>query len=112
MVQKHIVQLIDDIDESEAAETIIFGVDGVTYEIDLSATHAAQLRDALATYVAHARRTSSRGGERSSSRRPTPARVDREQIAAIREWARSNGHSVGSKGRIPAHIVDAYHSSH
>ena len=111
MVAKHIVQLIDDIDASEATETIIFGVDGATYEIDLSAEHAAHLRDALAVYVAHARRTSSRAVERGSARRAVAPRVDREQIAAIREWARANGHSVGSKGRIPAHIVDAYNSS-
>jgi hypothetical protein len=110
MVQKHIVQLIDDIDASEAAETIVFAVDGVSYEIDLSTQHAAQLRDALALYVAHARRGSPRGGERAPARRGAPARVDREQIAAIRDWARANGHSIGSKGRIPAHIVEAYNS--
>ena len=114
MVAKHIVQLIDDIDASEAAETIVFAIDGATYEIDLSAEHAAQLRDALAVYVANARRAPSRG-ERSgsSSRRSSSApRIDREQISAIREWARSNGHSIGSKGRIPGHIVEAYHSAH
>ena len=61
MVAKHIVQLIDDIDASEAAETIVFAIDGATYEIDLSAEHAAQLRDALAVYVANARRAPSRG---------------------------------------------------
>ena len=110
MVAKHIVQLIDDIDSSDAAETIVFSVDGAAYEIDLSAEHAAQLRDALALYIAHARRTTSRGGH-GPSRRGGSARVDREQIAAIREWARSNGHEIGSKGRIPRHIVDAYHSA-
>ena len=107
MAQRHIVQLIDDIDSSEAAETIVFGIDGVTYEIDLNTDHAAQLRDALAVYVAHARRSASRSG---SSRRGSSARVDREQISAIREWARANGHSIGSKGRIPAHIIEAYNS--
>ena len=115
MAQRHIVQLIDDLDASEAAETIVFGIDGVTYEIDLNGEHAAQLRDALALYVAHARRTASRGpsrsAERTPSRRTGAARVDREQIAAIREWARANGHTVGSKGRIPGHIVEAFHSS-
>jgi len=111
MAQRHIVQLIDDIDSSEAAETIVFGIDGVTYEIDLNAEHAAALRDALALYVAHARRSASRSGERSASRRGASPRVDREQIAAIREWARANGHTIGSKGRIPSHIVEAYNSS-
>ena len=112
MVAKHIVQLIDDIDESEAAETIVFGIDGARYEIDLSAEHAAQLRDALAVYVANARRSPSRTERPRSSARGSAPRVDREQISAIREWARSNGHSIGSKGRIPGHIVEAYHSAH
>ena len=115
MVAKHIVQLIDDIDSSEAAETIVFAVDGTTYEIDLSAEHATQLRDALAVYVAHARRTFARSADRGGSPRRGSggaARVDREQIAAIREWARTNGHAVGTKGRIPGHIVEAYNSSH
>jgi hypothetical protein len=112
MVQKHIVQLFDDIDESEAVETIVFSVDGASYEIDLSAEHAEQLRDALALYIAHGRRVSGRGSDRSGSpRRSAPARIDREQTAAIREWARSNGHAVGHKGRIPGHIVEAYNAS-
>ena len=37
--------------------------------------------------------------------------IDREQSAAIREWARKNGHNVSSRGRISAEIVEAYHAS-
>ncbi|MCW2495872.1 Lsr2 family protein [Jatrophihabitans sp.] len=113
MVQKHIVQLVDDIDESEAVETVVFSIDGASYEIDLSAEHAEQLRDALALYIAHARRVSGRGSASSSggARRGAPTRIDREQTVAIREWARSNGHAVGHKGRIPGHIIDAYNAS-
>jgi len=62
MAQKHIVQLIDDLDQGAAAETVSFGLDGSSYEIDLSAKNAAKLRDALAVYVANARRASRGGG--------------------------------------------------
>jgi hypothetical protein len=112
MAQKTIVQLIDDLDQGVAEETVSFGLDGAAYEIDLSAENAAKLRDVLAEYVANARR-SGRSGARPAgpSRRGRAARGDREQTQAIREWARKNGHKVGEKGRIPAHILEAYNSS-
>jgi hypothetical protein len=113
MAQKHIVQLIDDIDGGEASETVSFALDGASYAIDLSDNNAAKLRDALAIYIANARR-SSRGPGRpaGSGRRGRGARTDREQTQAIREWARKNGHRVGEKGRIPATILDAYNAAH
>jgi hypothetical protein len=112
MAQKHIVQLIDDLDGGEAAETVPFSLDGSHYEIDLSKKNAARLRDALAVYVASARRAgrSSTRGPVGGARRGRPARTDREQTQAIREWARKNGHKIGEKGRIPAHIVEAYNA--
>jgi nucleoid-associated protein Lsr2 len=113
MAQKHIVQLIDDLDQSVAEETVSFALDGTNYEIDLSAENAAKFRDTLAEYVANARRASRGGGGTrmpSAPRRARPARGDREQTQAIREWARSNGHKIGEKGRIPAHILDAYNA--
>jgi Lsr2 len=114
MAQKHIVQLIDDVDGSSASETVAFGLDGSNYEIDLSAKNAAKLRDSLAGYVASARRatraTTARGS--ASSRRSRTTRPDRAQTAAIREWARKNGHKVGEKGRIPAVVLEAYHAKH
>src|SRR5437763_16290794 len=111
MAQKTIVQLIDDLDQGAADETVRFGLDGTNYEIDLSAKNAAKLRDMLANYVANARRAG-RSGTRSpgNARRGSPARGDREQTQAIREWGRKNGWKVGSKGRIPADLLDAYNS--
>jgi Lsr2 len=111
MAQKTIVQLIDDIDQGAAEETVSFGLDGTTYEIDLSGKNAAKLRDVLAVYVANARRASrSVGRPAGAPRRGRAARGDREQTQAIREWARKNGHKVGEKGRIPAHILEAYNA--
>jgi len=40
--------LEDDLDGSEADETVTFALDGVSYEIDLNAKNAAALRDSLA----------------------------------------------------------------
>lgn len=111
MAQKHIVQLIDDLDEGTADETVAFGIDGAAYEIDLSEKNAAKLRDSLAPYVANARRAGrtlrAPGPASSATKR---ARGDREQTHAVREWARQNGHTIGDKGRIPARILDAYNA--
>lgn len=116
MAQRTIVELIDDLDGGEAGETVEFGVDGVAYEIDLSSNNAEKLRDSLAGYVAHARRA---GGRRKAAARPSGrggggggggrATVDREQNAAIREWARKRGMSVSDRGRIPSEVLEAYH---
>jgi hypothetical protein len=110
MAQIREVRLIDDLDGEAADETIEFGIDGKNYEIDLSKDNASKLRDALAAYVAAARRS---GGRRSrSTASATPARrpsIDREQNQAIREWARKRGMKVSDRGRIPAEVLEAYH---
>jgi hypothetical protein len=115
MAKKVTVTLIDDVDgEAAADETVEFGIDGVSYEIDLSSPNASKLRDELETWVASARRVS--GRRRAKSATPTTApkgrvAVDREQTAAIREWARRNGHKVSTRGRISADITDAYNKA-
>ena len=44
MAQKVQIVLIDDIDGGPADETVYFSLDGVSYEIDLSAPNAVRLR--------------------------------------------------------------------
>ena len=112
MAQKVTVSLIDDMDGDKADETVEFGLDGKSYEIDLSNKNAEKLRDALASYVAAARRPGGRrrsgggGGAAAATRRPS---IDREQNQAIRDWARKRGMKVSDRGRIPADVLDAYH---
>lgn len=114
MAQKVNVVLVDDLDDSEASETVSFSLDGTDYEIDLNDGHAAQLRDAFAPYVGAARRAN-RGGAtaRRSPRpgRPAAAGSDRERVQAIREWARGNGHTVSERGRLSAEVLAAYEAS-
>jgi len=111
MAQKVTVTLVDDIDGSEAEETVEFGLDGATYQIDLSSDNAEALRDALADYVEHARRSGGRkrAAARSVARAPRSATADREQNQAIREWARKQGYKVSDRGRIPSEVVEAFH---
>lgn len=108
MAQKVQVVLVDDIDGGSADETVSFALDGISYEIDLSAANAAALRDAFASWVGHGRRV---GGRSRSGRRPAAARSGARadgESSAIREWARANGHTVNDRGRIPAEVRAAY----
>jgi len=106
VAQRVHVVLEDDLDGSAADETVMFGLDGANYEIDLSAKNAAKLRDALAKYVGVARRTSSRA-RRSGGRGRSSGNA-----AAVREWARSNGYEVSDRGRVPADVKAAYDAAH
>jgi hypothetical protein len=112
VAQKVTVSLIDDLDGDKADETVEFGIDGKSYEIDLSSSNADKLRDALASFVAAARRPGGRrrsgGGAAASAAARRPS-VDREQNQAIRDWARKRGMKVSDRGRIPADVLEAYH---
>ena len=112
MAQKHIVRLVDDLTGDDAEETVTFALDGARYEIDLSSDNAARLRDTLAVYIASARRAAARQAARQAGAPRRGTRADREQTAAIRLWARNSGYEIGDKGRIPGHIIEAYHAAH
>ena len=78
------VRLVDDIDGGEADESVSFGIDGRSLEIDLSSENAEKLRSVLAPYIAAAR-----GGGRPSTRpqsleRPLVERkpVERQPVAS------------------------------
>lgn len=111
MARKVLVRLVDDLDglPSEGVATVTFSLDGVTYSIDLNQANASKLRDGLADYITSARRIGGRmkrgsaaGGRSAGSANDGPA---------IREWAREQGHELAERGRIPSHIVDAYHAA-
>ncbi len=114
MAQKVQVLLLDDLDGGEASETVTFGLDGATFEIDLSEGNAKKLRDLLSNYTGAARRVGSSGGGRRSGRATRTgsgrAPMDRDQAAAIRAWAKKQGLKVSDRGRIPASIVEQYNA--
>jgi len=109
MAQRVSIVLEDDIDGSVADETVTFALDGVTYEIDLNGKNAGALRDALAPYVGHARRSA---GRRASGRPAGGRASGKRDLGDVREWARSNGHKVSDRGRISAEVQAAYDKAH
>jgi hypothetical protein len=108
VAQKVQVLLVDDLDGGTADETVTFGLDGASYEIDLSSGNAGKLRNELAQYLEHARKTT---GGPTRRRRPRSG-AGRQQSAAIREWAKQHGKKISERGRIPAEILAEYEAAH
>ena len=108
MAQKVNIVLVDDLDGGPADENVRFGLDGTNYDIDLSAANAAELRSALERYVAAGRKSS--GGRAARTKAPSGGRGN--ESAQIRQWARDNGYTVNSRGRIQAEIQEAYQKAH
>ncbi|CAM5592387.1 Lsr2 family protein OS=Streptomyces alboniger OX=132473 GN=CP975_16875 PE=4 SV=1 [Streptomyces alboniger] len=101
MAQRVVVTLFDDMDGGEAAETVAFGLDGTSYEIDLSQTNAKKLRTALAPYLEAARKQSRSG----KAYRHTAVTAD---PSAVRAWARSRQMDLPPRGRIPKRVYEAF----
>ena len=113
MAQKVQVVLIDDLDGGDATETVTFGLDGATYEIDLSEQNARQLRDAFASWVGNARRVSGgRAGRPAARRGGSSSSGSSTDTTAIRSWAKDNGYKVSERGRISAEVQEAYAAAH
>lgn len=108
------VVLTDDTDGTPAAETVAFTIDGVAYEIDLSATNAAAFRSVVAPYAQAGRRALAKATKATSPRATTattarrPGGLTPEEAAAIRAWARDNGYEIAERGRIGKDVITAY----
>jgi hypothetical protein len=113
MAQQTTVRFVDDLDGSEAVGTVTFALDNRAYEIDLSDENTDKLHEALAPFIEHGRKAGGRSGGRGRTRgqaamTDTPARPNREETHAIREWARQHGHEVSDRGRISQSVMEAY----
>ena len=107
MAQKVNIVLVDDLDGTEATQTVTFGLDGTTYEIDLNDANADALREAVSGYVGHARKvTGGRRGRKSSGGSSSSNTKD------VREWAKAQGMEVSERGRISADVQQAYDAAH
>lgn len=113
MARRIVHQIVDDLDgtvlDVGEGETVSFSLDGVAYEIDLTESHAAALRDLLAPYMEAGRgiTTTVAGGQTSRKRR----RTGQTDYGPVREWAKANGYSVSERGRVPAAVLEAYEAA-
>lgn len=112
MAQKVHIVLVDDLDGSEATETVSFGLDGTSYEIDLNKKNASAMREALSGYVGHARKVGSAKGRPRRSSASVAASNGGHTAKEIRDWARSNGLDVPDRGRVSADVRQAFDAAH
>ncbi len=99
MAKRELVEYTSDLSgqllEGDGPHTVAFSLDGVEYEMDLTAAEQKQLRDALAPYITKATKAT-----------PTGKRYTKTIVAAdskaVRAWAHAHGHRVPEKGRVPA----------
>lgn len=112
MAQKVDITLVDDLDGGPAAETVIFGLDGKTYEIDLTEANAKEFRDGFVDYLSAARRAGTTQRPKGLTNK-TSKDANKELSKSIREWAATQeGLSIGDRGRIPSTVVAAYQAAH
>lgn len=110
MAQQVIRRQVDDLERHRgnldvvADETVIFGLDGQSLEIDLSKDNAKALRKALAEYVAAARPLI----DQSARKELSPAQAKRAELDDVRRWAAQQGRHISQRGRVPQSILDAY----
>ncbi|BBX83724.1 histone-like nucleoid-structuring protein Lsr2 [Mycolicibacterium aubagnense] len=72
----------------------------------------AKLDKALKPYVEAATKVGGRRGRRAAKSASTSGATPKEQLTAIREWARDEGYEVSDRGRIKAEIVEAFEAAH
>lgn len=107
MATQTFTRLVDDLDGSKAERTVNFSFDGREYCIDLSKKNIAALEKALRPFVEAAQPAKRKTGRRSPRRQSNAS----NDLAAVREWARENGHQVSDRGRISADIRAAYEAA-
>lgn len=100
MAQKVSIELVDDLDGTVAVETVTFGLDGASYEIDLNTKNATKLRKALADFVG--------AGRKVNGKRQTNGKKPDVDTKAVRAWAIDNGYEISDRGRVPVDVVEAY----
>lgn len=100
--------LKDDIDGSEATETVSFGLDGTNYLIELNEEHARILRDGLSSFINVAR--VDQPLDRNAPAVPVGG-LGSKRSKRIRSWAIREGYDVNHYGRVPNDIVAAYYAA-
>ena len=98
-------------DNTEAVTTIRMDNGTARYELDLCQSHFDELTGAGRRLRPHRRAGGARSAAKAANKATAKTRRRRRgapDTAAVREWARANGHTVSDRGRIPGHILEAF----
>ena len=101
MAERRLVRVVDDLTDPDGARTHRLRWDSREVEIDLTDKNAADLEEVLQPYLDPGRpvRKSAPASGRGRAR---------DDLAAVREWARTHGHQICDLGRVPQRVLDAY----
>ena len=117
MAQVSQVVLTCDVHEgdAEAADTVTFAVEGTSYECELCEPHLAEFHEAMEVWSSHSRPARTARASQSASSRAPRRRTETNSAPSpseVREWARSQGLEVSSRGRVPAELLAAFEAAH
>jgi hypothetical protein len=113
MAQRVVVQLDCDMDNKSGAdvETVVFGFEGTSYELELCGKHRKKLADALTELIASARKASMPRTRAATAKARTRPASRREENGEIRAWAAASGIKVSERGRIAADVIAQYNAA-
>lgn len=105
------ITLVDDLDSNlDADATVTFSLENATYEIDLSQQNIAKLKEALAPFIAAARKVPRIAPTaKALPRKKNNPDAERDEI---RYWAAKNGYPISDRGRVPVAVMEAYRAAH
>lgn len=133
------IEYVDDFDgtsiDAESVDTVEFSYRGQEYSLVLTKKNGAQFDKDISRYITAAKKAQARDARaarkpakptprkaagartptrrKAASRRTASAAVSGpERTRAIRKWAADNGHTVSTRGRIPAAVLQAYDAAH
>ena len=97
----------------EAQETVSFGAQGTTYEMELCAEHLAEFNETMAAWTAAGRLVASPSRRRRSTGVEPPPQSQGEDVdlGEVREWARAHDYEVSDRGRLAQGVLDAYRAA-
>ena len=111
MAQRTRVELVDDVDgkilKDDEGETVVFTLDGVSYEIDLSNKNADKFRGHFQDYIAAGRKRGVSRGRTGSAVAPSRDYDPK----AVRKWAESNKVDLPARGRIPRAVLERFRAA-
>lgn len=106
MSKQMVLQSFDDLDGSFATDMVSLGLDGTWVDLDLTAEHAAELRQLVDKYMRAGKQVEEPAVV--SSFHPGQAMESRRFAYNARAYARSIGMEVSDNGPLPRAAREAY----
>lgn len=118
MASQVTVRLVDDLDGSDATQSVEFVYKDKTYTLDLNDENASNLEEALAPYIAAAEKagsaqspSSDRGRRKEAPRSGGAGQARDYNPQEVRAWAQGKGIEIPVRGRIPSAVIEQYKAS-